>query len=233
MTHGGPRAPWQPARGCQLRDRPQPRPGAAAVDALRVPARATSSRCPSPTTPRPPATWECRLHGSISRLVDGSEPEQKKVEAAAHPLGHAAGAASDGRPGSAARRAPRAAGRAARRDRLTRTRRTKRPPTRYTRAGLFVRSARSGVEHLAVVLHDRRQRRPREVDPAGRCAATRTRRLTGAVRLLVDHRAADVGDVARAEVAHQLERGPGVGDVVGDQHLAARTGRRRSAPAAA
>ena len=28
----------------------------------------------------PPATWECRLHGSISRLVDGSEPEQKKVK---------------------------------------------------------------------------------------------------------------------------------------------------------
>src|SRR5262245_19708118 len=26
----------------------------------------------------PPATWECRLHGSISRLVDGNEPEQKK-----------------------------------------------------------------------------------------------------------------------------------------------------------
>jgi hypothetical protein len=25
-----------------------------------------------------PATWECRLHGSISRLVDGAEPEQKK-----------------------------------------------------------------------------------------------------------------------------------------------------------
>ena len=40
MTHGRPRAPWQPARGCQLRDRPQPRPRAAAVDALRVPARA-------------------------------------------------------------------------------------------------------------------------------------------------------------------------------------------------
>jgi hypothetical protein len=27
-----------------------------------------------------PATWECRLHGSISRLVDGNEPEQKKVK---------------------------------------------------------------------------------------------------------------------------------------------------------
>ena len=27
-----------------------------------------------------PATWECRLHGSISRLVDGSEPEQKKAK---------------------------------------------------------------------------------------------------------------------------------------------------------
>ncbi len=25
-----------------------------------------------------PATWECRLHGSESRLVDGSEPEEKK-----------------------------------------------------------------------------------------------------------------------------------------------------------
>jgi len=27
-----------------------------------------------------PATWECRLHGSISRLVDGAPPEQKKVK---------------------------------------------------------------------------------------------------------------------------------------------------------
>jgi hypothetical protein len=29
-----------------------------------------------------PATWECRLHGSISRLVDGAEPETKKVKPA-------------------------------------------------------------------------------------------------------------------------------------------------------
>ena len=27
-----------------------------------------------------PATWECRLHGSISKLVDGYEPEQKKAK---------------------------------------------------------------------------------------------------------------------------------------------------------
>ena len=27
-----------------------------------------------------PHTWECRLHGSISKLVDGSEPEQKKTK---------------------------------------------------------------------------------------------------------------------------------------------------------
>jgi RNA polymerase binding protein RbpA len=27
-----------------------------------------------------PTTWECRLHGSISRLVDGVEPEQKKAK---------------------------------------------------------------------------------------------------------------------------------------------------------
>ena len=27
-----------------------------------------------------PATWECRLHGSISKLVDGAEPEQKKAK---------------------------------------------------------------------------------------------------------------------------------------------------------
>jgi hypothetical protein len=27
-----------------------------------------------------PATWECRLHGSISRLLDGSAPEQKKAK---------------------------------------------------------------------------------------------------------------------------------------------------------
>jgi len=25
-----------------------------------------------------PSTWECRLHGSISRLVDGAAPEQKR-----------------------------------------------------------------------------------------------------------------------------------------------------------
>ena len=27
-----------------------------------------------------PATWECRLHGTISRLVDGAEPETKKAK---------------------------------------------------------------------------------------------------------------------------------------------------------
>jgi RNA polymerase-binding protein len=27
-----------------------------------------------------PATWECRLHGSISKRVDGTEPEQKKAK---------------------------------------------------------------------------------------------------------------------------------------------------------
>ncbi|MEV4415196.1 RNA polymerase-binding protein RbpA [Catellatospora sp. NPDC049609] len=27
-----------------------------------------------------PATWECRLDGSVARLVDGTEPEQKKVK---------------------------------------------------------------------------------------------------------------------------------------------------------
>ena len=27
-----------------------------------------------------PSTWECRLHGSISRLIDGTAPEQKKVK---------------------------------------------------------------------------------------------------------------------------------------------------------
>jgi hypothetical protein len=28
-----------------------------------------------------PATWECRLHGSVSKLIDGSEPEAKKAKA--------------------------------------------------------------------------------------------------------------------------------------------------------
>jgi hypothetical protein len=28
-----------------------------------------------------PPTWECRLHGSVSKLIDGSEPEQKKAKA--------------------------------------------------------------------------------------------------------------------------------------------------------
>ncbi|BCJ75573.1 RNA polymerase-binding protein RbpA [Catellatospora sp. IY07-71] len=27
-----------------------------------------------------PATWECKFDGSVARLVDGSEPEQKKVK---------------------------------------------------------------------------------------------------------------------------------------------------------
>ena len=27
-----------------------------------------------------PPTWECRLHGSVSKLIDGSEPEQKKAK---------------------------------------------------------------------------------------------------------------------------------------------------------
>jgi len=28
----------------------------------------------------PPMTWECRLHGSVSKLIDGVEPEAKKVK---------------------------------------------------------------------------------------------------------------------------------------------------------
>ena len=28
----------------------------------------------------PPATWECRLHGNSSELLDGTQPEQKKVK---------------------------------------------------------------------------------------------------------------------------------------------------------
>ncbi|GAB4054017.1 MULTISPECIES: RNA polymerase-binding protein RbpA [Catellatospora] len=27
-----------------------------------------------------PATWECKFDGSVARLVDGTEPEQKKVK---------------------------------------------------------------------------------------------------------------------------------------------------------
>jgi hypothetical protein len=27
-----------------------------------------------------PPTWECRLHGSVSKLIDGSEPEAKKAK---------------------------------------------------------------------------------------------------------------------------------------------------------
>jgi hypothetical protein len=27
-----------------------------------------------------PSTWECKFDGSVARLVDGSEPEQKKVK---------------------------------------------------------------------------------------------------------------------------------------------------------
>jgi hypothetical protein len=27
-----------------------------------------------------PATWDCRLHGTPSKLIDGSEPETKKVK---------------------------------------------------------------------------------------------------------------------------------------------------------
>lgn len=28
----------------------------------------------------PPTTWECRLHGTASKLIDGAEPETKKVK---------------------------------------------------------------------------------------------------------------------------------------------------------
>ena len=28
----------------------------------------------------PPAVWECRLHGSPSKIIDGTEPEPKKVK---------------------------------------------------------------------------------------------------------------------------------------------------------
>ncbi|MDQ3599733.1 MAG: RNA polymerase-binding protein RbpA [Actinomycetota bacterium] len=28
----------------------------------------------------PPATWECRLHGNNSELLDGTHPEEKKVK---------------------------------------------------------------------------------------------------------------------------------------------------------
>jgi hypothetical protein len=28
----------------------------------------------------PPMTWECRLHGSVSKLIDGVEPEAKNVK---------------------------------------------------------------------------------------------------------------------------------------------------------
>ncbi len=41
---------------------------------------ATSSRCRSPSTPRFPSTWECKFDGSVARLVDGNEPEQKKAK---------------------------------------------------------------------------------------------------------------------------------------------------------
>jgi hypothetical protein len=27
-----------------------------------------------------PATWECRLHGSESKIIDGNQPEQKKTK---------------------------------------------------------------------------------------------------------------------------------------------------------
>jgi hypothetical protein len=27
-----------------------------------------------------PPTWECRLHGTESKIIDGNEPEQKKVK---------------------------------------------------------------------------------------------------------------------------------------------------------
>jgi hypothetical protein len=28
----------------------------------------------------PPMTWECRLHGNVSKLIDGVEPETKKAK---------------------------------------------------------------------------------------------------------------------------------------------------------
>ncbi len=57
-----------------------------------------------------PITWECKFDGTVARLVDGSEPEQKKAKPPADPLGHAAGAAlhrrARGHPQRAAGRGP-------------------------------------------------------------------------------------------------------------------------------
>ncbi len=68
----------------------------------------------------PPATWECRLHGSISRLVDGNEPEQKKVKPPRTHWDMLLERRSVADLEVLARGAPGAAGRAACRDRLTR-----------------------------------------------------------------------------------------------------------------
>ena len=56
-----------------------------------------------------PSTWDCRLDGSVAKLIDGPEPEAKKTKAPAYPLGHAHGAPHDRRPRRGPRRAARRA----------------------------------------------------------------------------------------------------------------------------
>jgi hypothetical protein len=69
--------------------------------------------------------------------------------------------------------------------------------------------------------HDGRIDRPREVDPvvgvAPHVLAPHLR-----LGLLVDHRAAHIGDVRRAELLDQRDRRTGVGDVVGDEYARTR-----------
>ena len=91
-------------------------------------------------------------------------------------------------------------------------------------------SKKSGVADAAAV-RDRRQRRPREVDPQVG-APPHVLAPDLAARLLVDHRAAHLRHPLGAEVADQLQRRAGVGHVVGDQHARARPCRPGRAPAA-
>ena len=41
----------------------------------------TSSRVPFSEEAEIPSTWDCRLDGSVAKLIDGPEPEAKKVKA--------------------------------------------------------------------------------------------------------------------------------------------------------
>ena len=101
-----------------------------------------------------------------------------------------------------------------------------------------------GGRHGHIMAHPRTRRHAVDVSGRGRPGRRAAAPTTGSrstapwsprvvgldhrLRLLVDHHGAGLGDGALAELVHELEGAPGVGHVVGDEHLEARTGPPRA-----